>query len=90
MLPVIDQGSRAHGQGGLLLSPFVCVLQKGDDLKGFAQAHVIRQDPAKAIAVQCLKPAISNPLILPEDPALGFGHRVVAVLHGLDPPDHGF
>ena len=84
LLPVEHQRCRADDETGQGLPAFLHGQQVAEHLHRLAQAHIVRQNAAHAVAIQSAEPAVTVPLVLAQH-LLQRGRRgILTVLHRVE------
>ncbi|MNL13668.1 hypothetical protein D3C87_1345810 [compost metagenome] len=73
-LPVKNEGGRYHNQVDVVLHFLALGKDKGDDLYGFTQTHIIGQAGPEVKIVQKVKPVNAFLLVLPQFGMQGIRH----------------
>ena len=84
LLPVQHQRRRADDEAGQLLPALLHGQQVAEHLHGLAQTHIIGQNTAHAVAVQCAQPAVAVPLVFAQGLLQGERRGILAVPHGVE------
>ena len=83
-LPVQHQRRRADDEAGQLLPALLHGQQVAEHLHGLAQTHIIGQNAAHAVAVQCAQPAVAVPLVFAQGLLQRERRGILAVPHGVE------
>ena len=83
-LPVQHQRRRADDEAGQRLPALLHGQQIAQHLHRLAQAHIVGQNAAHAVAVQRAQPAVAVPLVFAQDAVQGFRRGIFAVFYGVE------
>ena len=84
LLPVQHQRRRADDKAGQLLPALLHGQQIAEHLHGLAQTHIIGQNAAHAVAIQCAQPAVAVPLVFAQGLLQRERRGILAVPHGVE------
>ena len=84
LLPVQHQRRRADDEAGQLLPALLHGQKVAEHLHGLAQTHIIRQNAAHAVAVQCAQPAVAVPLVFTQGLLQRERRGILAVPHRME------
>ena len=83
-LPVQHQRRRADDEAGQLLPALLHGQQVAEHLHGLAQTHIVGQNAAHAVAIQCTQPAVAVPLVFAQGLLQRERRGIFAVPHGVE------
>ena len=84
LLPVQHQRRRADDEAGQLLPALLHGQQVAEHLHSLTQTHIVGQNAAHAVAIQCAQPAVAVPLVFAQGLLQGERRGIFAVPHGVE------
>ena len=88
IFPVVHQGRRADDQRGRVRLAVPLIQEERDNLNRLSKAHIIRQNSAKPVGIQGLKPPEARFLVFSQHGTERQRYLKITVFHGFHAADH--